>query len=101
MGGVREETGEPASEPACGLAGSCNTAELRQLGAIDRRLRYDGQAVEKALPGGSGAPGPVLVRNTSEVVGFAAMSTCDERVAADQPARADVGQLAVDLGSGE
>jgi hypothetical protein len=64
-------------------------------------LRYDGQAVEKALPGGSGAPGPVLVRNTSEVVGFAAMSTCDERVAADQPARADVGQLAVDLGSGE
>jgi hypothetical protein len=64
-------------------------------------LCYDRQAVEKALSGGRGAPGPVLVRNTSEVVGFAAMSTRDERVATDEPARADVGQLAANVGAGE
>jgi len=72
----------PASQQAVSQE-PATLPELRQLGAIDRRLGHDRQAVEKALPGGSGAPGPVFVRNASEVVGFTAMSTCDESVTAD------------------
>src|SRR5258708_14356868 len=76
-------------------------AEFRQFGAVDRRLGDDGKAVQNPLAGGSGAPGPVFVRNTSEVVGCAAVGTGDESVAADQPAGAGVGELAGNISAGE
>lgn len=75
-------------------------AQAVEVGAVCGEVCDDTESVDQSLPGGRGAPFPVVVRDPGEVVDGFAVGPLDQCVAPQQPAGAGVGQIALWFGAG-
>jgi hypothetical protein len=81
--------------------GRTDIGQAGQLSMVRAERGDHRQAVQQSLPGGRGAPAPVLVRQPRELVRPSAVRPFDQRVTPDQPARARLGEIPAGLGTGE